>query len=64
MMKLSDWLNVTQAAKYLGVCSETLRRWDRSGKLTPSRHPINGYRLYDKAMLDQVLATLQGGAAS
>ncbi len=30
----------------LGNHIQTLRRWDKSGKLSPERHPINNYRLY------------------
>lgn len=30
----------------LGVCERPLRRWDRSGKFSPHRHPPNGYRCY------------------
>ena len=29
-----------------GVSKDTLRRWDRAGKLEARRHPITGYRLY------------------
>ncbi len=60
MNKLSDYLTVKQAADYIGVCAETLRRWDRSGKLKGIRHPLNGYRLYQKEDLKQVLLSLQG----
>jgi DNA (cytosine-5)-methyltransferase 1 len=28
------------------VSKDTLRRWDKSGKLVPLRHPINDYRVY------------------
>lgn len=30
----------------IGVSSETLRRWDNSGKFESVRHPINNYRVY------------------
>jgi excisionase family DNA binding protein len=42
----NNYITVREAAKMLGVCEATLRRWDRLGKLTAIRHPINGYRLY------------------
>ena len=35
------------AASIIGVDKETLRRWDKKGKLTAKRHPMNGYRLYN-----------------
>jgi excisionase family DNA binding protein len=40
------FLTIGEAAAYLGVTATTLRNWDKTGKLTPHRHPINGYRLY------------------
>ena len=55
MHKLSDYLTVRQAAAYLGVSKDTLRRWDRSRKLTARRHPITNFRLYLKGDLDSVL---------
>ncbi len=30
----------------LGVSKETLRNWDKAGKLKPVRNPINNYRMY------------------
>lgn len=47
-------LTIQEAAHYLGVCSETLRNWDRSEKLKAIRHPINGYRLYSRAALEHL----------
>jgi excisionase family DNA binding protein len=52
---LDYYLTVKQAAAILGVCASTLRNWDRSGKLKPHRHPMNGYRLYRAAELEVVL---------
>lgn len=47
-----QFLSIKEAAKYLGVSPLTLRNWDKKGKLSPSRHPMNNYRLYDKSDLD------------
>lgn len=52
---LKAFLTVGEAAEYLGVTVWTLRHWDRGGKLTPARHPLNGYRLYRKEDLDALL---------
>jgi len=52
---LTDYLRVAEAAKFLGVSPSTLRNWDRSGKLTAARHPVNGYRLYRREDLERVL---------
>ncbi len=53
-----ELMTVKQAAAYLGVSASTLRNWDRAGKLTPRRHPLNGYRLYSRIQLDKLLARL------
>lgn len=58
MTKLSDFLTVGEAAGYLGVSRDTLRRWDRSGKLVARRHPMTEFRLYLTADLDSILAGL------
>ena len=54
-----EYLTVKEAAAYLGVSPNTLRNWDRSGKLKASRHPINKYRLYSKKKLDDLLAQIK-----
>jgi site-specific DNA-methyltransferase (adenine-specific) len=43
-----ELITIKKAAELLGVSEQTLRRWDKSGKLQARRHPINGYRLYFK----------------
>ena len=56
--KIDDYLTVSEAAAKLGVAPSTLRNWDRSGKLKAARHPINGYRLYRRADLDELIKLL------
>lgn len=55
MPKLDEYLQIADAAEYLGVCKNTLRNWGATGKLTEHRHPINNYRLYRKHDLDKLL---------
>ena len=55
MPKLSDYLTIGDAAGYLGISKDTLRRWDRAGKLTARRHPVSRYRLYLQKELDVLL---------
>lgn len=55
MVKISEFMTVGEASVYLCVSKDSLRRWDRAGKLTARRHPINGYRLYQKSDLDELL---------
>jgi predicted site-specific integrase-resolvase len=58
--KFDDYLTVTAAARLLGVCPGTLRNWDRAGKLKPTRHPMNGYRLYRQSDVEAVLEAAEG----
>ncbi|WP_422923267.1 MerR family DNA-binding transcriptional regulator [Singulisphaera sp. PoT] len=58
--RLGDYLTVKAAASFLGVSPDTLRNWDRADKLKPSRHPINGYRLYRREQLEDLLAAARG----
>jgi excisionase family DNA binding protein len=47
-----DFLSLTEAANYVGVSKDTLRRWDAAGKLKPVRHPGSGYRYYRRSDLE------------
>ena len=47
-------LSIGEAAKYIGVSRDTLRRWEKKGKITPERSPTNR-RYYTKEQLDQLL---------
>lgn len=53
-------LNIAEAANLLGVSVSTLRNWDRQGKLKPRRHPINGYRMYDRAEIVRLKEQIEG----
>ncbi|RYG50678.1 MAG: MerR family transcriptional regulator, partial [Chitinophagaceae bacterium] len=48
----ADFLSVKEAAEYIGVAPQTLRRWDEADKLRPIRHAANGYRYYRRADLE------------
>lgn len=43
---MNKLVTVKKAAEILGVNPETLRRWDKKGKLKTRRHPMNNYRVY------------------
>lgn len=43
---MEKYLSLAKVSELLSVSKDTLRRWDKSGKLVPLRHPINGYRVY------------------
>ncbi len=44
---MSTQVTLTEAATFLGVSKATLRNWDKDGKLSAVRNPVNGYRLYN-----------------
>ena len=52
---MKGYLTVLEAAQFLGVTAQTLRNWDKQGKLSPYRHPLNNYRLYKEAGLKRLL---------
>ena len=56
---LENYLTVKDAAAFLGISPSTLRNWDRKGKLKARRHPINGYRLYERRDLQRLLDSLR-----
>ncbi len=49
---MSEILSIAEASKTLSVSPETLRRWDRDGKLKAKRNPANNYRYYHQEELD------------
>ncbi|TFE67891.1 resolvase [Methylacidiphilum sp. Yel] len=52
-------VSIQEAAKFLGVAPQTLRRWEREGKLLPDERTVGGQRRYDLARLrpDQFYAS-------
>ncbi len=59
LVNIQDYLQIKAAAGFLGVSVNTMRNWERTGKLATYRHPINGYRLYKKSDLEALLAAIQ-----
>jgi PAS domain S-box-containing protein/excisionase family DNA binding protein len=55
--RFGEYLTVGEAAELLGISPWTLRNWDNSGKLTSSRHPVSGYRIYRREDLEALLQT-------
>jgi type I restriction enzyme M protein len=53
-----QYVTLAEAASLLGVSKATLRNWDKAGKLTAIRHPINSYRLYDLSELRRLQGQL------
>ncbi|MEQ8249551.1 MAG: DEAD/DEAH box helicase family protein [Alphaproteobacteria bacterium] len=47
-----DFLTLSEAAEYVGVSKDTLRRWDSAGRLKSVRRPGSGYRFYRRPDLE------------
>lgn len=59
MPKLDEYLQITEAAEFLGVCRNTLRNWGRDGKIQEYRHPVNQYRLYNLRDLERLIQQVE-----
>jgi len=53
---MSEYLTLSETAELLGKNKETLRRWDREGKLSAFREPISNYRVYKKVDVEALFA--------
>lgn len=51
-------VTIGEAAKLLNVSIQTIRRWDKSGKLKATRHPMNNFRLYELEDLQRIAKQL------
>jgi len=51
---MENHITIGKAAKKLGVTPDTLRRWDKAGKLSSKRHPVNNYRVYNEEQINWV----------
>lgn len=40
-------IKIKQAAEILEVCTATLQRWEKAGKIKAMRNKVNNHRLYD-----------------
>lgn len=52
---MADYYSVGKFSKLLNVTPQTLRNWDRTGRLKPDHTRANGHRYYSKEQLNQVL---------
>ena len=59
VVKLRDYLRISDAAEYLGVSPNTLRNWENAGKVVAVRHPVNSYRLFKRKDLDALLKLVE-----
>jgi excisionase family DNA binding protein len=56
---VKGYLTILEAARFLGVTAQTLRNWDKQGKLSPYRHPLNNYRLYKEGDLKRLVQKIK-----
>lgn len=55
------YLTIKEVAKILGVTTQTLRNWDRSGKFRAYRNPLNDYRVYKIEQVELFLRKVESG---
>jgi len=48
---MSNFISIREASDFFGVSPQTLRRWEREGKLAPSKRTPGGQRRYDVSVL-------------
>lgn len=53
---MSEYLSLAEMAELSGKSKETLRRWDREGKLYAVREPMSNYRVYRKSEVQLLFA--------
>lgn len=59
MQNLTKYLNVMQAAKFMGVCRGTIYYWNYIGKLDFKKHPITSRNLILRSDLTIILSSLE-----
>ena len=52
---MKDFFSIKDTANLLGVTPQTLRNWERDGKLIPYRNPVNNYRMYKRTQVEKFL---------
>ena len=52
-------MNIKEAAAYLGVHQNTVRKWADRGKVAHRRLPDGGYRQFERGELDEFKAQLR-----
>ena len=53
---MNDYLTLSEASELIGKSKETLRRWDREGKLSAVREPMSNYRVYKRQQVETLFA--------
>jgi excisionase family DNA binding protein len=53
------YLTVNEVARILGVTPLTVRNWDKKGRLTAYRNPVNNYRLYNVEEVEALMKKIE-----
>jgi DNA (cytosine-5)-methyltransferase 1 len=53
---MNEYMTLSETSEYIGKSKETLRRWDKEGKLTAVREPMSNYRVYRKSDIDTLFS--------
>ena len=53
---MNEYLTLSEASELIGKSKETLRRWDREGKLSAVREPMSNYRVYKRQQVETLFA--------
>ena len=61
MSSNKNFITIKQASEMLGVSKDTLRRWDKAGKLKTKRHPMNNFRIYDPLEVESLKQAILKG---
>lgn len=59
-----DYVLTSEAARILGVSGQTIRAWDRRHRLIPATRTLSGVRLYARADIEALRASLDSGRAA
>ena len=54
-MKLREYLKIAEAAEFLGISQNTLRKWADEGRIAVRVNPANGYRMFRRQDLERFL---------
>lgn len=54
-MRLDEYLRIAEAAEYLGISQNTLRKWADEGRIAVRVNPANNYRIFRREDLDRFL---------
>lgn len=53
-MVMNEYLTLAETSELLGKSKETLRRWDKEGKLSATREPMSNYRVYKREHVESL----------